>query len=70
MPYNWSINEKELKKDKEKYTIWKLGQMVNFGLRGKKIKKETLKKHWNDIEIDPHKRRFLKSIVYGKKNTH
>lgn len=69
MPYNWSVDEKKLKKNKKKYAIWKIEQMVNFGLRGKKIKKETLKKYWNDIKIDPHKRQFLKMIIYDK-NTH
>lgn len=69
MVYNWSIDEKKLEKDKKKYAIWKLEQTVNFGLRGKKIKKETIKKYWNDIKIDPYKRKFLKLIINGK-NTH
>ena len=33
---NWPVDVKELKKDKRKYTVWKLEQMVNFGLDGKK----------------------------------
>lgn len=35
--YNWSVDEKKLKKDKEKFAAWKIEQMVNFGLAGKKI---------------------------------
>jgi hypothetical protein len=60
---NWSINTKELKKDKEKFAIWKLEQMINFGLTGKKIKKNELKKYWQVIDIDPAKRKFLSLFV-------
>jgi len=37
--YNWSVDTKQLKKDKKKYTVWRLEQMVNFGLDGKKLVK-------------------------------
>ncbi len=60
---NWSIDIKKLKKDKEKYAIWKLEQMVNFGLGKNKIKKSELKKYWNIINIDPLKRKFLSLFV-------
>lgn len=56
---NWSVDIKKLRKDKEKFAIWKLEQMVNFGLGGKKIKKKELKKYWKVIHIDPAKRKFL-----------
>ncbi len=56
---NWSVDTKKLRKDKEKFSIWKLEQMVNFGLGGKKIKKEKLKKYREVIHIDPAKRKFL-----------
>ena len=41
--YNWSVDVKKLRKNKEKYAIWKLEQMVNFGLNGEKIDKKLLK---------------------------
>ena len=47
--YNWSTNENALKKDPEVYAIWKLEQMVNFGLGGKKIKAADLKKYWHSV---------------------
>lgn len=64
--YNWSTDEKQLKKDK--YIIWKLEQMVNFGLGGKKLKADLLKKHWKQINIDPYRREYLESILYEKRN--
>ncbi|KKQ23758.1 MAG: hypothetical protein US35_C0001G0002 [Parcubacteria group bacterium GW2011_GWA2_37_10] len=60
---NWSTNTRKLRKDKEKFAIWKLEQMVNFGLGKKKIKKSELKKYWKVINIDPAKRKFLSLFV-------
>lgn len=61
--YNWSIDEKELKKDPELYKIWRLEQLANFGLNGEKIKSEDLKKYWDKIKIDPARRKFLSAIL-------
>ncbi|MEK9135181.1 MAG: hypothetical protein AAB451_02680 [Patescibacteria group bacterium] len=64
--YNWNVNEKELKKDKEKYAVWKLEQMVNFGLNGEKINSSNLKKFWDKLRLDPARKRFLQLLLYGK----
>ncbi|MDP3792656.1 MAG: hypothetical protein Q8Q89_02900 [bacterium] len=61
--YNWSTDPKELEKDKEKYIIWKLEQMVNFGLAGEKIDKEELKTYWSKLNLDPHRRRLLELFL-------
>lgn len=68
--YNWSTDEKKLKKDKKAYAIWKLEQQVNFGLGGKKIKRARLEKHWDHIQIDPARRKYLEILLHGKKHTH
>lgn len=60
---NWSTNTKKLRGNKDKFAIWKLEQMVNFGLGKKKIKKSELKKYWDIIDIDPIKRKFLSLFV-------
>ena len=60
---NWSTNTKKLRKDKDKFSIWKIEQLVNFGLGKEKIKKSELKKYWNIINIDPSKRKFLSLFV-------
>jgi len=60
---NWSVDTEKISKDKERFAIWKLEQMVNFGLGGKKIKKSELKKYWKIINIDPAKRKFLSLFV-------
>lgn len=60
---NWSTDTKKLRKNKEKFAIWRLEQLVNFGLGGKKIKKSELKKYWKVINIDPFKRKFLSLFI-------
>ena len=68
--YNWSVDVKILKKDKRQYAIWKLEQMVNFGLNGQRVKISDLKKYWADIHIDPDRRKFLNLLLHGKKYSH
>ncbi|MBI3638389.1 hypothetical protein HY227_01435 [Candidatus Wolfebacteria bacterium] len=64
--YNWSTNEQQLKKDKEKYAIWRLEQMINFGLAGGKIKNDELKKYWIKINIDTNRRKFLSLLLNAR----
>lgn len=61
---NWSTDIKELKKDKKKYAIWRIEQMVNFGLDGKKLNKKELKKNWTKLHLDPDKKKFLKKLLW------
>jgi len=56
---NWSTDINKLRKNKDKFTVWKLEQLINFGLGKEKIKKKELKKYWNVINIDPARKKFL-----------
>lgn len=60
---HWSIDTTELKKDKDSYAIWELEQTINFGLRTDKINLADLRKYWNNIDIDPFKRKFLSLLL-------
>jgi len=64
--YNWSTDITRLKKDKKAYTIWRLEQMVNFGLGKEKIRAEELKENWNKLNLDPLKKNFLKMLLWPK----
>lgn len=66
--YNWSVDEKELKKDPTQYTIWRLEQMVNFGLGGSQINKQELKRYWSKLHLDPRKKAFLKILLWPKRH--
>ncbi len=60
---NWSTDTNELQKDPEKYAIWELEQMVNFGLQGKKLDRRLLEKYWDKITIDPNRRQYLRHLL-------
>ena len=65
--YNWSVNTKELKKDKRGYKIWHLEQLINFGLGKEKIRQFDLKKYWSLLDLDPKKKRYLSFLLWPKK---
>lgn len=67
--HNWSVDEEKLKKDPEAYQIWRLEQLVNYGLDGERIQRNLLEKYWDRIFIeDPHRRDFLSLLLWGKKS--
>ena len=61
--YNWSVDASILKKFPEQYRIWRLEQLINFGLGKEKIDKKELKKYFNKIRIDPLKKKYLKFLL-------
>ena len=60
---NWSTNISELEKDKEKFSMWRLEQLINFGLGEEKIDLNELRTYWNVVNIDPFKRKFLSLFI-------
>ena len=66
--YNWSTDIKKLKQNPEKYSIWNMEQMINYGLDGEKLDKKELKNMWNTIKdnLDPYKRRAIEYLLWGK----
>ena len=54
--YNWSVDEKEFKKENPKeYRLWRLTQLINYGLDGEKLSKKLVKEAWHKIKgnLDP-----------------
>lgn len=62
--HNWTVDTNQLKKDPEQYKIWRLEQLVNFGLDGQKLTKHELKKNWSELKLDPLKKAFLKMLLW------
>ena len=67
--YNWTVDIKQLKKDKKQFAIWKLEQLVNFGLNGEKLNKADLKKYWSKLDLDPKKKKYLSLILWPAKRS-
>lgn len=61
--YNWSTDEAKLSQDQENYIIWRLEQMINFGLGGEKISEAELRKFWPRLNIDPKRKEFLSLLL-------
>lgn len=61
--YNWSVNTQSLKRFPEKYKVWKLEQLINFGLGKEKINKKDLIQYFNKLKIDPLKKKFIKLLL-------
>lgn len=65
---NWNTNIASLSlADKE---VWELTQMVNYGLDGKKIQVDKIKKNWSKIlpNILPARERMYKWMIWGSKS--
>lgn len=66
MPHIWDYDINELKKSK-KGRLLILERQINYGVyKGEKIKLSEVKKHWNELDIDPSRRRFLQFLIWGK----
>lgn len=61
----WDYREKDLKK-----TEWGrryiLQNMINFGPGKRKISLKLVKKHWDDLDIDPLRRRLFRFLLWNK----
>ena len=57
---NWSTDTSELQKDTEKFSAWRLEQLINFGLGKERIDIDELRKYWGVVRINPFKRNTLK----------
>ena len=67
--YNWSTDEKKFKKeDPEGYKLWRLTQLINYGLDGEKLDRREVKRAWPKIKdsLDPYKKRALEYLLWEK----
>ncbi len=60
---NWSNKIEKINQKSKQYNVWKLEQMINFGLDGEKIPKALLEKYLPILNIDETKKRYLKYLL-------
>lgn len=68
--YNWSVDEKKFKKENPKeYRLWRLTQLINYGLDGEKLDKKEVKLAWEKIKdrLDPNTKVYLEYLLWGKR---
>lgn len=61
---NWSTDTTEFKKDKDAYQIWRLEQLINYGLDGEKLDQKIVLKYWDRLQLDPEDKRFLTFLLW------
>ena len=67
--YNWSVDEEKFKKENPQgYKLWRLTQLINYGLDGEKLDRNEVKAAWPKIKenLDPYKKRALEYLIWGK----
>ena len=70
--YNWSTDEKRFKKENPKaYKLWRLTQLINYGLDGEKLDREEVKAAWPKIKdrLDPYLKNYIEFLVWYKKQS-
>jgi len=66
---NWSTDESKFKKENpQEYKIWRLTQLINYGLNGEKLPAIDIKKNWATIKdkIDKPTEAYLSFLLWGK----
>lgn len=62
--HNWSIDEKKLKQNPERYAVWRLEQLINYGLGDEKLSEEEVRRYWSELSLDPARRRFVELLLH------
>ena len=65
---HWSVDAREIEKDPKALSAWHLEQAINFGIRDGKINERELRERWDDLDLDPHKKKFLSLLLFGTIN--
>lgn len=66
--YNWNTDTSSFDKKGSQFVIWKLEQLINFGLNGEKLNFDLVKKYWKRLTLDPKRKKFLKALIWGKRS--
>ena len=56
---HWSVDTSELEKNPVAFARWRLEQAINWGIRDGKVSARDLREHWDQLDLDPHKKKFL-----------
>ncbi len=67
---NWNTDEEKFKEvAPREYEMWKIIQMINYGLEGEKLDKQKLIKYWDIIrfELDVESKKTLEFLLFNKK---
>lgn len=66
---NWAVNGSVFKKKyPTEYKLWKITQLLNYGLDGEKIDILEIKNNWGKIKqrVDQKTKVYMEYILWGK----
>lgn len=68
--YNWSVDENYLKKFPKQYKLWKLEQILSYGLGDEKLDKKEVIASWDYLKkrLDPNRRRLIEFLLWSKQS--
>lgn len=66
--YNWNTDISSFDRKSPEFVIWKLEQLINFGLNREKLNFGLVKKYWKRLVLDPKRKSFLKALIWGKQS--
>lgn len=68
--YNWSVDEKYLQKNPKAYKLWKMEQMINYGLDNEKLEKKEVLANWDYLKnrLDPRRRSLIEFFLWPKQS--
>jgi hypothetical protein len=67
--HNWSVDTKQLSRDQEARAVWRLEQLINYGLDGGRLDPRLVRKYWNRLKLDPDARKFLRFLLWPRRKS-
>ena len=69
--YNWSVDEEKFKAaDPLGYDIWRIEQLINYGLDNEKLDEKMVRKYWKKLYLDPFKKKYIKFLLWPPKKVY
>lgn len=68
--YNWSVDESYLKKFPKKYRLWRLEQLISYGLDGEKLERKEVIANWEYLKkrLDPKRKELIEFFLWPKQS--
>ncbi|MDA1079602.1 MAG: hypothetical protein O2840_02850 [bacterium] len=60
---NWSVNTLQLDTNSAEGTKWRYEQLINFGLEGERLQRETVRTLLPTLQIDSAKKKLLQFLL-------
>lgn len=65
---NWNVDENQMKKNPVRYKLWRVSQLINYGLGQERLNLKYLRDNWKKLStrIDSSKKAALEFMIFRK----